>query len=290
MSLGKLGARGGFASLGLLGGGGRPYNPMTALGPSLLAWWDADQSYWGANGSMTMATGVSSWKDIVAGYNATQATGSAQPTFSSTSFGGKPGVSFDGVDDNLLCTDAGLLAVLPTGATPCELWVLVENDAPASDATIRYAFGYGNAGPTQREIGRAVVSGVNRGRVGVGDGTSALGANDTGTDLSTRHAMRAQYGATASSIIVDADAGASLSVIPGSTATRLRIGAQPNAGAIAIWQGPIAAAFITLPLTTAQAAQHQNWLLGRRNIVPQNSLTLQSSPLTLGGQYLTLGN
>lgn len=71
-----------FTDLYTLIGGVNAYNPVVALGNDLLAWWDADAHYWGANGGMTIATGVSSWRDIGAGYSAVQASGAAQPVFS----------------------------------------------------------------------------------------------------------------------------------------------------------------------------------------------------------------
>src|SRR5882724_8398712 len=80
--------------------GGASYNPLVALGSDLLAWWDADSKYWGANGAIDAAS-VGSWKDIIAAYDAAQGNSSAKPVFSTTAFNGAPGVTFDGVDDNL---------------------------------------------------------------------------------------------------------------------------------------------------------------------------------------------
>ena len=65
---------------------------------STVFWLDAATS-----STITIATGVSTWADRKGGgVNATQATGSLQPSYSATAFPGSlPGVLFDGVDDTL---------------------------------------------------------------------------------------------------------------------------------------------------------------------------------------------
>ena len=59
--------------------------------------------------TITVATGVSEWRDKTGkGVNAVQATGANQPTYSATSFFGRPGITFDGVNDNMsISTTAG---------------------------------------------------------------------------------------------------------------------------------------------------------------------------------------
>jgi hypothetical protein len=53
--------------------------------------------------TITIATGVSEWRDKTGkGVNAVQATGANQPVYSETSFFGRPGITFDGVNDNML--------------------------------------------------------------------------------------------------------------------------------------------------------------------------------------------
>ena len=141
----------------LMAGG---YDPARALGPDLIAWWDA-----GRPDLMTFATGVSSWRDIVAGYAATQGTGTAQPAYSAASFNGAPALTFDGADDVLTCADAALLAALPTGANGSELWALIQLDALAADATHRNVVSYGqNTSQTSRRLGRSASSGRGRTR------------------------------------------------------------------------------------------------------------------------------
>jgi hypothetical protein len=65
---------------------------------STVFWLDSATS-----STITIATGVSTWADRKGGgVNATQATGSLQPSYSATAFPGSlPGILFDGVDDVL---------------------------------------------------------------------------------------------------------------------------------------------------------------------------------------------
>jgi hypothetical protein len=72
--------------------------PWTPENISTVFWLDAATS-----STITIATGVSSWADKKGGgVNATQATGSLQPTYAATAFPGSlPGVLFDGTDDVL---------------------------------------------------------------------------------------------------------------------------------------------------------------------------------------------
>jgi hypothetical protein len=265
MAFGKLGARGGFGSAGVLGG--VTYNPVAALGSDLIAYWDADSRYWGSFGRMTIATGVSSWKDIVGGYDANQATGSAQPAFSASAFNGGPGVSADGLDDCLTCTDAALLAALPTGATASELWALISQGAAAADTTSRYAHNYGGATTSDRRINRNVVTGVNRARALIGDGVSAASIQGSNVDLSSRHVIRLEVGASVSRLTVDGISEDSVSVVPASTAVRLRLFALAGSGtASSFWQGVGAVFMVTKPLSTSKAAALQSFLLSRRRL------------------------
>jgi hypothetical protein len=78
---------------------GRLWTP-DLVRPNLSFWQDAaDRS------TITIATGVSEWRDK-SGNNRhfTQATGANQPSYSDTGFLGRPGITFDGTDDNLRLT------------------------------------------------------------------------------------------------------------------------------------------------------------------------------------------
>lgn len=257
LALGGMG-RSGFGRMGLVGS--TSYNPLAALGSDLLAWWDADSSYWGANGSITIATGVSSWKDNVAGYNATQATGSAQPAFSATGFNGAPGVTFDGVDDFLNSTDAALLAALPAGANGSELWVLVDDGGSGT----RVFTCYGNGSTTIRAIG-ASGSAPRRPFVAIGDGAAQQNLTSTTNVALGRHIQRLEVGATSSNMYMDnvLDPISPLAVVPASTSSKFRIGANANGTVGNFAQGTYAAVFATKPLGS-KASSFGNWLMSRR--------------------------
>lgn len=78
---------------------GRLWTP-DLLQPNLSFWQDAaDLS------TITIATGVSEWRDKSGnGRHFTQATGTNQPSYSDTGFLGRPGITFDGSNDNLRLT------------------------------------------------------------------------------------------------------------------------------------------------------------------------------------------
>ena len=67
------------------------FSPLS-LGTSALAWWSADT----LSSLALSGSSVITWIDRVAGLAPTQGTAGARPTYSATSFGGFPGVTFDG--------------------------------------------------------------------------------------------------------------------------------------------------------------------------------------------------
>lgn len=266
MGFGGMNMGRGFGHLGSPLGSGA-YNPITDLGTDLIAWWDADSSYWGANGAMTIATGVSSWKDIVAGYDMVQATGAAQPAFSATNFNGNPCVAGDGLDDNLTCTDAALLAALATGTTANELWLVAQNDTPGATTTLQLAFGYGGSGTnTGRQIGRFGSGGAVRGRSLIGDGATGQVMDSLSSDLSARYLENCQVGAAAASITINGIADGSLSVVPSTQASRVRLFASSGTSAGAFYQGKIVAAMFTKALSAQKRTGLQTWGQTRRSL------------------------
>jgi len=234
------------------------YNPVLALGTDLLGYWDANRK-----DLITIATGVSSWKDIVAGYDAVQAVGAAQPIYDPYSFNGQPGVLFDGIDDELTFTPSGQF---PANADPCELWALCSQDALVADVTNRAVVSYGQFSNTNsRHIGRIVVSGVNRIRSNTGDGA---GQARTGTivNMSSRHVVRLQVGATTSTLTGDKIAEGSVASVPATVALRFRLGASPAGTTALFWQGQLVVAMVTNPLTEVKANELHKWLMLRRKV------------------------
>lgn len=235
------------------------YNPVIALGSDLIAYWDANRA-----NLITQSGGpVSSWADIVAGYPAIQGTGSSRPIYSVTGFNGAPGVSFDGIDDTLISTAAGLLAAWPTGAS--ELWALAGNTALPADTSVRTAAAFGGAtSSSQVAVRRAVLSGSNRGQGSAGNGAASVASTEATIDLSTRHVLRTV--GTSSNVAIEVDGVMSVpaAVTPATGAVRVLMGAL--SGGANFWQGPIAAVLITKPLSTTEANGLRSYLLSRRQL------------------------
>lgn len=225
------------------------------LGDALLGQLDAEDT-----ASITQTDGaVSAWDDTVAEVSFVQATADAQPVWSATSFNGRPGITFDGTDDQLTLASVPY----PAGADPCEIWVLADQVVDASSSSQRVAFAYGTGGSVARIVRRGVISGVNRAGIGVGDGNAGVFYNNTSVDFSGIHVVRGVVGATASRCDVDGIAGTPSDVVPGTATTRSRIGATSANTAGNFWQGVINSIFVTAPLTDVQAASLRAYL-GRR--------------------------
>lgn len=78
------------------------------------------------------ATPVASWQDKRGGANPTfaQATGGLQPTWSATAMNGRPGVTFDGIDDVLRSTDS-----ISGSASDYTIFLAIDsNDTPTVDS------------------------------------------------------------------------------------------------------------------------------------------------------------
>jgi len=234
-------------------GGG--VSPITILGPSLLAWWTADR----ADLITLSSTAVTSWKDVVADYDAAQGLSAARPLYSATSFNGAPSVIFDSVDDELTLASQPF----PAGASPSEIWAIVQQDALAADATVRAIAGYGGAASTARRgIERAVVA-SNLARATAGNGAAPVSATDI-VDFSGRHVVRGAFSAIDETIATNGGAPVSAAVVPATGASRLRIGALSNSTPGNFWNGKIRDVLVTGPLTTDQAAALLAWALPRR--------------------------
>jgi len=229
-----------------------------ALGASLFGYWDAENL-----ATLTLSgANVTTWADLVGGYAATQATSGFKPAWSASGFGSRAGINFDGTDDYLEFASPPF----PAGSAGSEIWVLVRQDALAADTTTRQAAGYGSSGNTMRQIERVVTSGVNRARSRTGDGASGVFAANASIDFSGYHLARAAFSPTQTSFALDGTALVSSSVVPGTTATRLRIGAGSSTSPSGFWQGSINAVLVTGLLSDAQAAQLTAYFKSRGGI------------------------
>jgi len=226
------------------------------LGASLLALWDAERS-----DLITKSSGlVSSLKDSVAGYDAVQAVGASKPTYGATSFNGRPGLTLDGVDDQMTY---GSTTGIPTGATPFEAWAVFDQNVGTGDMTNNTIMGWGGAGGSVRfDLLRMVSGGVNRAAINIGNGSTNVQVVNTSVDFSGRHVVRAIVTGTTAQIDVDGIASSPVSVVPALGTTRLVIGAAPSLASFG--QGILSAAGITAPLTTDQAALMLAWGNARR--------------------------
>jgi hypothetical protein len=95
------------------------FRPTSVGGGTIRQWLRADQG-------VTIATGVSQWRDLSGNNNhALQATGAKQPAFVASAKNGKPGVAGDGVDDSMTAAF--------TLTQPEHVWVVAKwNVAPAA--------------------------------------------------------------------------------------------------------------------------------------------------------------
>lgn len=236
--------------------------PSSFLETDLLAWWDADPSNWGPNGGMTDDGGglLSSWRDIVGGFEVTAAT-TARPTFSLTSFGGVPGVTFDGTANTMTGLGAALLAMLPKDGVASEIWVLAQNNA-ATGARMFASYGAGNT------TGRGVGNSATTARAFTGfdnGGTPATQNTDFGT-FNTRAVLRAEFGSAQTMGTLNGVAGIPSNVIPATTVTRVRIGAGSGGAAANFGLGVVATIMITRALSSAKASALTSYLMARRGL------------------------
>jgi len=235
---------------------GSEYDPITALGTDLVGYFDARRG-----DTITRSVGgVSEWRCAKTGYAAQQALGTAQPIYSPTSFNGDAGVAFDGVDDCL----SGLSHPYPLSLF--EVWMLLSQAAPGSDATQRFAFGMGNGSANGATINRVQLSGVGRIRGTVGNGTSAVISANNAVDFSSRHCARLIVSATGVIQEIDGNTVAEAAAVPSLTNARFRLGAFINSVPSSFHSGQVAAVLITNLLSVGKADSLRPWLMSRRNV------------------------
>mgnify|MGYP001275758443 CR=1 FL=1 len=234
--------------------GVKKYNPINALGAALLGYWDAADA-----STITLNSDkVTSWKDKIAAYDAVQSTDSLRPIYSATSFGGSPGLTFDGVDDFLHLTPHPF----PINAVPSEMWALVSQDALVADGLVRYVVSMGTSSTTHRSIVRAVGGGINYARGAAGSITSTYAA----ADFAGRSVVRNIIDGTNVQVELNGVVAASAAAVPTTVNTRMRFGAFVNTSASNFFAGQLAAVLVTNRLTDAEAETLRNYLMSRRNV------------------------
>ncbi len=229
------------------------------LGAALYDMWDAELT---ATISLS-GSAVTAWASAKNGYSAAQAVGASRPIYSATSFNGRPGITFDGADDQL--TYAGI-GVFPVGSSDSEVWLLGDLTAAGATAGDMGAISYGgNGAQVSRAIYRTPVGGNNRARIRTGN----AGANviqDLASDFSGRHIVRAKFLSAGTSGEMDGVAGAAGLGPTATASTRTRLGSNSNDTASQYWTGKISLAAITVPLSTDQAALMLAYLKTRGGI------------------------
>lgn len=241
-------------------GGG--FNPRD-LGASLYDYWDAEIA-----ATITLSgADVSAWSSAKNAYSASQGTAANRPTYSASSFNGRPGVTFDGSNDELTYAGVG---VLPTGSTVGEIWALVDQTVAGASAGVKTIFTYGgNAATSYRRVNRTTDgSSINRASSQMGTGAAGPAAQNDNVVFSGRHVVRGRFAALSVQTDVDGTAGASVATsAPSTGTTRTRIGARNDDTPTNYFQGVVNFIAVTAPLTTDQAAQMYAYLKSRGGII-----------------------
>lgn len=225
------------------------------LGASLLAWWDA------SSGISLSGSQVTAWADRKSGYAATQSFGASRPTWASSSFGGYPALTFDGIDDLLNLEGLPFLS----GAAAGEIWVVIQQDALVADAAARRVVSLGGTTLLSRYIRRFVSAGANRIHALVGDGASLIQSGVPAVDASSRHVARAIFAADSVQAELDGVAGSPAAVTPNTPATRFNIGASSSSAfGGEFWQGKIRDIIATGPLAAEQVSLLKEFTMARR--------------------------
>lgn len=223
------------------------WHPLHLSRSVLKAWWAADDLPDGT---------VASWADRITGLAVTQGTSGQRPLKASTSFNNAyPGVTFDGVDDNLTTTT---LTAIPTGSTPGEVWAV--GQAAIVPVALGFAISYGAAAGQRRRL-QINTAGSPPGQVGCSDGTVTIAT----TVLFTAPAFVSM---NVSGTVMNMWANGNPSVSnPAAIATvntgtaRLRIGAGDGAAAANFWQGPVRHVILLQGvLSTALRQKMEGWL------------------------------
>lgn len=242
-----------------IGGGG--VTPITILDSSLFAWW----STYRADLITLSGSQVTSWRDVVGGYDAVQAVSASRPIYSATSFNGAPGITADAVDDEL--TLAPLPAAFPIGGAGSEMWSILSQDVAAATVGVKFIASYGGSGNFRRTMDRTAPVGANRASNRGGTGAAETTNQEPTADFSSRHVLRARFGGASNTLGITLDNGAETTTalaLAGTTADRLRLFASSSIAAANFYGGTLRDHLITGPLTDTQAAALTAWALPRR--------------------------
>jgi hypothetical protein len=205
----------------------------------VVAWWNASDLSDGV---------VASWAPTIGGPTPVQATEAAKPIRSSTSFNGKPGVTFDGSDD-FMRVDA--TTNLPTSSTPGTIWMAYIFTSGNNSVLFRYGgttTGVRSIGRGTTATGGTITDGTSNGTFGM---SPAASANIVAGffDATIYQAYSLGFGGLAAT-------GATLN----TSTTRTTIGANNAATAAAFVACVIRHVMVTTAMTTAQRYALEGWL------------------------------
>lgn len=240
-----------------MGKGGRSWDYMD-LGDDLFDAWDAED----ASSFTLVGSAVSAWRSRLHGYSTAQAVAAARPLYSTTAINARPGVILDGADDELTYAGVG---VLPVGSDPCEIWALVDQAALVADTTFRVLCAYGGtASATRRTLQRATSPGNNDALITVGDGATPVTSLASG--FGGRCVVRAVVSSATARIDLNGAPGTPANVVPATSNTRLRLGANNGNTAANFFQGALSLLAVTKPLSSDQATKMLIYLKTRGGI------------------------
>ncbi len=214
-------------------------------------WWRASRTDTIVKDAGTGA--VTSWQGIILGLTVSQAVEAQRPIWTATGFNGLPVITFTTAQSHYL---RGTSTVgLPSGATPCEMWLTIDQLELAAQATATYLVSYGSSGNSSvRALLRTVVSAVNRARAtssNTGTGTSVIEGT---VNFSGRHVIRMIDTGTTLTIEIDGVAATPLASVPAIGVGRITFGAT-FANVLGNYaSGGFAEVLITPLLTAAQAS------------------------------------
>lgn len=205
------------------------------------------------------SNGVSAWVDGISGQSFSQATSSARPIYSATSFNGRPGITFDGVDDNLRNT--GTQAWPLTG--DYEIWMLVIS-IPATVSANQIFINWPTTATGKNTALRRNANSTN-GVFLSGNGTTNAGPNIDAVVPGLPQVWRGIADGANIQTEIDGVGSTLTACVPSldSSASRNTIGANSASTAAAFANVAINLIMVTRRLPDDLATKNRRYLLGR---------------------------
>jgi len=197
-------------------------------------------------------SGVSSWKDRVKNYELIQTVDADRPTYSSTSFNGFPGLTFNGTSQSLVMTGHPF----PLDDGNIEVRAVVQQDEVSGTAGNKFVILIGGTGSTFVAINRF----TNNLFRAVSAGSDAVYAINPSQ---SRHLVRGVFKTGEQSIQVDGATPVTGITDPAIAAGDYRVGSNLS-GTGAYWNGKMRDLIVTSLLTSKQTTLLDTYGLARR--------------------------